>query len=63
VPNTLQIPLERNRDVQRRWQQMLQRTAAPRSIPTVGLTVGLKYSRTRVRFDAPLNGSSIKPKS
>jgi hypothetical protein len=63
VPNTLQIPLERNRDVQRRWQRMLQRTAAPRSIPTVGLTVGLKYSRTRVRFDVPLNGSSIKPKS
>ena len=58
VPNTLQIPLERNRDVQRRWQQMLQRTAAPRGIPPVGL----KYSRTRVRFDVPLNGSSIKPK-
>ena len=59
MPNALQIPLERNRDVQRRWQQMLQRTAAPRSIPPVGL----KYSRTRVRFDVPLNGSSIKPKS
>jgi hypothetical protein len=59
VPNTLQIPLERNRDVQRRWQQMLQRTAPPRRIPRVGL----KDSRTRVRFDVPLNGSSIKPKS
>jgi hypothetical protein len=59
VPNTLQIPLERNRDVQRRWQHMLQRTAARRSIPPVGL----KYSRTGVRFDVPLNGSSIKPKS
>jgi hypothetical protein len=59
VPNTLQIPLERNRDVQRRWQQMLQRTAAPRSIPPVGL----KYSRTPVRFDRPINGSSVKPKS
>src|SRR5438309_1232654 len=58
VPNTLQIPLERNRDVQRRWQQMLQRTAAPRSIPPVGL----KYSRTPVRFDRPINASSIKPK-
>jgi hypothetical protein len=60
VPNTLQIPLERNRDVQRRWQHMLQRTAARRSIPPA---VGLKYSRTGVRFDVPPNGSSIKPKS
>jgi hypothetical protein len=59
VPNTLQIPLERHRDVQRRWQHMLQRTAAPRSTPSVGL----KYSRTPVRFDRPINGSFIKPKS
>jgi hypothetical protein len=28
VPNTLQYPLERHRDVQRRWQRLLQRTAA-----------------------------------
>jgi hypothetical protein len=32
VPNTLQIPLERHRDVQRRWQQMLQRTAAANDV-------------------------------
>ena len=28
MPNTLQYPLERHRDVQRKWQRLLQRTAA-----------------------------------
>jgi hypothetical protein len=31
VPNTLQYPLERQRDLQRRWQRLLRRTAAPKS--------------------------------
>ena len=60
MTNTLQYPLERLRDVERRWQQMLQRTAAPRTIPPVGL----KYSRPRVRFDVPVNAvSSSKRKN
>ena len=28
MPNSLQYPLERQRDVQRRWNQLLQRTVA-----------------------------------
>ena len=28
--NTLQYPLERNRDIERRWQRLLQQTAPPR---------------------------------
>ena len=54
MPNSLQYPLERHRDVQRRWQQILQRTAAPRTIPPVGL----KYSRTTARFDVPISALS-----
>jgi hypothetical protein len=30
VPNLLQYPLERHRDVQRRWQRLLQRTGSPK---------------------------------
>jgi hypothetical protein len=29
LPNSLQYPLERERDLQRRWQQLVQRTTAP----------------------------------
>jgi hypothetical protein len=29
MPSTLQYPLERQRDLQRRWARLLQRTAAP----------------------------------
>ena len=54
MPNTLQYPLERHRDVQRRWQQILQRTTAPRTIPPVGF----KYSRITTRFDVPINALS-----
>ena len=40
MPSTLQYPLERQRDLQRRWARLLQRTVAPErdqspmSIPT-----------------------------
>src|SRR2546421_10876903 len=30
VPNSLQYPLERQRDLQRRWNRLLQRTVAPK---------------------------------
>jgi hypothetical protein len=30
VPNTLQYPLERHRDVARRWERLLRQTAAPK---------------------------------
>jgi hypothetical protein len=30
VPHTLQYPLERERDLQRRWNRLLQRTLMPR---------------------------------
>ena len=33
VPNILQYPLERHRDVQRKWQRLLQRTSAPKVPP------------------------------
>ena len=29
MPSTFQYPLERQRDLQRRWARLLQRTAAP----------------------------------
>jgi hypothetical protein len=29
MPSTLQYPLERHRDLQRRWARLLQRTVAP----------------------------------
>ena len=30
MPNSLQYPLERHRDLQRRWERLLQRTTAPK---------------------------------
>jgi len=33
MPNSLQIPLERQRDLQRRWGRLLQRTAASPRAP------------------------------
>ena len=33
MPNSLQIPLERQRDLQRRWGRLLQRTAASTRAP------------------------------
>ena len=30
MPNTLQYPLERHRDLARRWERLLRQTAAPR---------------------------------
>lgn len=30
MPHSLQYPLERQRDLQRRWNRLLQRTAAPK---------------------------------
>jgi hypothetical protein len=41
VPNTLQYPLERQRDLQRRWSRLLQRTVAPTNPPPADF----KYSR------------------
>jgi hypothetical protein len=40
LPNSLQYPLELQRDLQRRWQRLLQRTAAP----NVRAAVALKRS-------------------
>src|SRR2546425_3071854 len=34
VPTTLQYPLERQRDLQRRWNRLLQRTAALKDHPS-----------------------------
>jgi hypothetical protein len=33
MPNSLQYPLERERDLQRKWARLLQRTASPTSVP------------------------------
>src|ERR1700738_4912704 len=51
VPNTLQYPLERHRDIQRRWQRLLQRPAAPkdRAAPP------LKHLRTVARLKMPIS--------
>ena len=42
MPTTLQYPVERNRDVQRKWRHLLQRTAASKSHASV-----VKYSPSR----------------
>jgi len=47
VPNSLQYPLERHRDLQRRWERLLQRTAAGKE----RAADALKSSRTPARFD------------
>src|ERR1700730_7194675 len=60
VPNTLQYPLERHRDVQRRWQQILQRTAAPRTIPPVGLKISA-LSSTHGKVES--SGRNSPPRS
>ena len=49
MPNTLQYPLERHRDVQRRWQQLLQRTAAAK----VYAPAPLKHLRRLVSTSEP----------
>ena len=46
VPNTLQYPLERHRDVQQRWERLLQRTAAAK----VYAPAPLKHLRRLKRF-------------
>ena len=38
MPSSFQYPVERDRDLQRRWGRLLQRTAAPNEVRnTVGL--------------------------
>jgi hypothetical protein len=49
VPNTLQYPLERHRDVQQRWERLLQRTAAAK----VYAPAPLKLLRTLVSASEP----------
>jgi hypothetical protein len=51
VPNTLQYPLERHRDIQRRWQRLLQRTAAPKD----RAATPLKHLRTVARLKMPIS--------
>jgi hypothetical protein len=60
VPNTLQYPLERQRDVQRRWQQILQRTAAPRTIPPTTLKISA-LSSTHGKVES--SGRNSPPRS
>ena|ERR1700730_1822423 len=60
VPNTLQYPLERHRDVQRRWQQILQRTAAPRTIPPATLKISA-LSSTHGKVES--SGRNSPPRS
>jgi hypothetical protein len=47
VPTSLQYPLERQRELQRRWNRLLQRTAAPKDY-SVGY---LRASRSRPPVD------------
>jgi hypothetical protein len=54
VPTSLQYPLERQRDLQRRWNRLLQRTA-PKDHPSRPLT--------SLRVPSPLNRSSTSSAS
>jgi hypothetical protein len=40
MPNSLQYPLERHRDLQRRWQRLLQQTATPIKRAPVNALIG-----------------------
>ena len=55
MPNTLQYPLERHRDVQRRWQRLLQRTAAPKVYAPTPLKV---LADSGIREDANERGGA-----
>jgi hypothetical protein len=56
MPNSLQYPLERERDLQRRWQRLLQRTIAPKS----RIAAALRHSRVPSRFGVPTTPASGK---
>jgi hypothetical protein len=54
VPNSLQYPLERERDLERRWQRLLQRTATAKH----PVAVASKYLRApSPRFDVPISAA------
>jgi hypothetical protein len=55
VPNTLQYPLERHRDVQRKWQRLLQRTSAPKVYAPIPLKA---LADSGIREDANEHGGA-----
>jgi hypothetical protein len=53
MPNSLQYPLERHRDLQRRWQRLLQRTATPKNSALVDPLGYGKSNRSSVTVGGP----------
>ena len=61
MPNSLQYPLERQRDLQRKWQRLLQRTATtPKSRALVDALVYGKGNRSSLTVGGP-NIMSFSP--